>query len=306
MVEQTFAAAQGIWLKGNLHCHTTVSEGHTTPEQVIRMYEEAGYDFLSLTEHNIYTEYEDHGNLVVIPGFELSGILNDKEVHINFIQRIHTDRFRHGQEIRVGDERETLSLIEELKDEYWILLNHPDWSLLEFRDVEQYNLFDAMEVFNYGSEWHERVGESSHFWDTALMHGKRWPAVATDDNHNRFDDSPGWPNSNFENDSFGGWTMAKCADKSREAILQALDTGSFYATSGPKIYDFRVIGEYASVSCSPVCRIIFKGEQRNYVQKLGRQLTGCTTKLAGNKRYVRVECIDEKGNVAYSNPIFLS
>ena len=42
-------------LKGGLHCHTTRSDGQETPEEVIRMHEEHGYDFLSITDHRITT-----------------------------------------------------------------------------------------------------------------------------------------------------------------------------------------------------------------------------------------------------------
>ena len=39
------------WYKGNLHTHTTVSDGVRTPEEVIALYREKGYDFLAITDH---------------------------------------------------------------------------------------------------------------------------------------------------------------------------------------------------------------------------------------------------------------
>jgi hypothetical protein len=36
-----------VWLRGNLHAHTTLSDGQLPPEQVIAAYEQAGYDFLA-------------------------------------------------------------------------------------------------------------------------------------------------------------------------------------------------------------------------------------------------------------------
>ena len=38
------------WYKGNLHAHTTVSDGRMTPEECIALYQSKGYDFLALTE----------------------------------------------------------------------------------------------------------------------------------------------------------------------------------------------------------------------------------------------------------------
>ena len=36
----------GQWYKGNLHCHTTVSDGSLTPEGVVELYKSHGYAFL--------------------------------------------------------------------------------------------------------------------------------------------------------------------------------------------------------------------------------------------------------------------
>lgn len=305
MEEKVFVSQQGVWLKGNLHSHSTASDGDLAPEAVIRAYAQRGYDFLSLTDHNVYAEYDDYEHMIMIPGFELTCYLNQKRVHLNFIQRTPSGRFAHGQQFVITDHEQSMAFIEQVKDEYWIMLNHPDWSLLEYRDVQDFSCFNALEVLNYGTEWYDRVGESAHFWDTCLRDGKRWPAVATDDNHNGYVDSEGWPFGNVENDSFGGWVMVKAASKSRKDILQALDEGQYYATGGPEIYDFRVQGEYVKVTCSPVSRIIFKGENRNFVRKIGTGLTEFIAPLRGNKEFVRVECIDESGRTAYSNPIYL-
>ena len=43
----------GNWYKGNLHSHTTVSDGKMTPEQSVEVYKEHGYNFLALSEHDI-------------------------------------------------------------------------------------------------------------------------------------------------------------------------------------------------------------------------------------------------------------
>ncbi len=39
------------WYKGNLHTHSTNSDGRLSPEEVIRLYREEDYDFLALTDH---------------------------------------------------------------------------------------------------------------------------------------------------------------------------------------------------------------------------------------------------------------
>ena len=49
-VETPFSRPGRFW-RGNLHTHSTLSDGHRSPEEVCRFYEAAGYDFLALTEH---------------------------------------------------------------------------------------------------------------------------------------------------------------------------------------------------------------------------------------------------------------
>lgn len=39
------------WLRGNLHAHTTYSDGVRNPAQLIAEYEALGYDFLAITDH---------------------------------------------------------------------------------------------------------------------------------------------------------------------------------------------------------------------------------------------------------------
>ena len=41
----------GRFWRGNLHTHSTLSDGAQTPEAICAAYREAGYDFLSLTDH---------------------------------------------------------------------------------------------------------------------------------------------------------------------------------------------------------------------------------------------------------------
>jgi hypothetical protein len=41
-----------VLLKGNLHAHTTFSDGVRTPSQLVSAYEKRGYDFLAITDHD--------------------------------------------------------------------------------------------------------------------------------------------------------------------------------------------------------------------------------------------------------------
>ena len=52
--QQAFIDHGKTFLKGGLHTHTTRSDGRLTPEETLRYAASQGYDFLALTDHQIY------------------------------------------------------------------------------------------------------------------------------------------------------------------------------------------------------------------------------------------------------------
>ncbi|MBU1206589.1 MAG: hypothetical protein KKH04_06645 [Proteobacteria bacterium] len=65
-------------LKGNLHIHTTFSDGSQTPAEMLAIYHDLGYDFIGITDHDylIRPHYWEsipasNGNLIVFKGIEL-------------------------------------------------------------------------------------------------------------------------------------------------------------------------------------------------------------------------------------------
>ena len=68
----------GAWLRGNLHTHTTQSDGSRDPQSVIDDYARRGYGFLMLSDHEVWTSEEtyrrwDPRGLVLVPGNEIGG-----------------------------------------------------------------------------------------------------------------------------------------------------------------------------------------------------------------------------------------
>ena len=68
-------SGDGDWYKGNLHTHTTVSDGALSPQETIRIYAEEDYDFLALTDHDAVVDYDglDAHGMTLITGCELDG-----------------------------------------------------------------------------------------------------------------------------------------------------------------------------------------------------------------------------------------
>ena len=85
------------WFKGNLHTHTTVSDGKKTPEEVIALYKKNGYDFLALTDHRIYNykNFAQDVDITIIPGMEFDSTF------------VRENGFRTWHQVFIGPDDET-------------------------------------------------------------------------------------------------------------------------------------------------------------------------------------------------------
>ena len=78
----------GRWYKGNTHTHTTESDGDSSPEYVANWYRNQGYDFLVLSDHNVFTDPATLAHLVddgflLVPGEEVTSSFENASVHVN-------------------------------------------------------------------------------------------------------------------------------------------------------------------------------------------------------------------------------
>ncbi|MBC8067385.1 MAG: PHP domain-containing protein, partial [Deltaproteobacteria bacterium] len=66
------------FLKGQLHLHSSNSgDSRTPPEQVARWYADHGYDFIVFTDHSRVTDGDDVGEMLVLPGMEITMNVDD-------------------------------------------------------------------------------------------------------------------------------------------------------------------------------------------------------------------------------------
>jgi hypothetical protein len=304
MARKSFAPEEGMWLKGNLHGHTTRSDGRLTPAEVLDGYSSRGYDFVSITDHDLVAAY-NHPQLTCIPGFELSGYIGEKPIHLNLWQKGEFSLFEEGTTFHLESEEEMVELVRRCKEHYLIYLNHPAWSLLQSGDLSHVDYLDGIEILNYSTETLNEVEGSIHLWECGLRADRQWLAYGSDDNHNGFTDSPDWPFGNAECDSFGSYLMVKVKEQNVRSITHAIEMGHSYVSEGPHIHEFFVEDGLVHVRCSPVKKIICKGERRNFARRIGEGLTELITPLKGNELFVRVEITDAEGRRAYSNPIYV-
>lgn len=318
-MKKTTLIEDGKWYKGNLHCHSTVSDGELDYRTLIKEYKNRGYSFLCLSEHNKYTNYENENtnDFITIPGFEGNIDMPDEDwrvFHYNaflgtdkMVSEAKKPQYKHMEDIPVSayENEETIkNVIDDLVDRgYMVMFNHPHWSTVELEDIINLKNIFGVEVYNHCSEWLENMGESNIIWESMLRRGKRIYGTATDDNHNRFDIN------GVMCDSFGGFIVVKAEELTRNSIMESIEKGSFYASTGPEIEEFYIEDNIVHFKCSPVQRIYLNGCRRQIQIKISQNnaddLTEFSAPLQGTEKFVRIECIDSKGKKAYTNAIFI-
>ena len=76
---------KGTWLKCALHAHTTNSDGELAPTDLVRHYEQAGFDALVITDHWIRTVEPSTERLLVVPGTELDALRGDGKTYAHVL-----------------------------------------------------------------------------------------------------------------------------------------------------------------------------------------------------------------------------
>lgn len=290
--------AQGRWWRGNLHTHTTLSDGLCTPEAAVAFYRDLGYHFVALTDHWRWSVTRFEGSLLVLGGIEVDGV--DPAAGVYHLVGLAAERPATLQRPEDGLHPPLDAAIAGLRaaGAAAVMLAHPYWSGEMSRDLLGLDGCCALEIYNANCEVLNGKGLSTVHWDDVLASGRRLWGAAVDDAH--------WGDHSL--DAGLGWVWLRAPELSRAAICAALEQGHFYASSGPEIRDFAMAGGAAYVRCSPAAVIDFGGFGR-YSQRVtappGATLAEAECRLDPRQRYVRVTCRDQAGRQAWSNPLFL-
>jgi hypothetical protein len=255
-IDAPVVAEPEVWLKGNTHVHAKPSGDSTTPiPDVIAYYEQRGYDFIVLTDHNRISEVGPTSTagspavratgMIVLAGIELTynptGCIPAGDdsgrcrVHVNLLGP--TARFDGKLEWanRAADERvaKYQAAIETQKQLGGLIqLNHPNWYWGMTPDVlveVARRGISLVEIANAQfAQWN--AGDKDHpstemLWDAVLAKGYTMWGIASDDAHQFNADGSGkYP-------AGGAWIVVK-ARREPQAILDAIAKGRFYASTG--------------------------------------------------------------------------
>ncbi|WP_299966362.1 PHP domain-containing protein [uncultured Roseobacter sp.] len=299
-------AAPGRFYRGNLHTHSTRSDGVLDPAEVCRRYRAEGYDFIALTDHMIgrYDYPINDTTPFRVPGFttllgaELhSGAMENGELwHILAVGLPSDFAPAHAPDFRPVDGQESGPALARRAREAgaFVAIAHPEWSGLTTADARSIDAAHAVEVYNHGCATGCDRPHGFYTLDQLLSAGQRLMLCATDDAHFS------------EPDHFGGWVMVKAAANEPELLLEALKAGRYYASTGPEFRAVHWSSDAVVVESSAVVSVIVQGAGSAAVAVHGSSLTRAEVPLArfGTPEWLRVTLIDRAGGRAWLNPFY--
>ena len=316
-MKQLLTPDKGFY-KANLHCHTTISDGRFTPEEIKERYMEKGYSVVAYTDHGKLVTHDEltDENFLALNGAENAWV--DQNYSVDKTDPLFQERkcSDHGLIAPKGMTElpkipypastraftvKNINLARKTYMDAGIFLthNHPQWSMETYNDYMSFETPNAIEIMNYGSFLSGADDHNERIYEDMLMAGKRLYCIATDDNHDKL----GKP------DAFGAWTVINAEKLEYDSVMDALFAGNFYSSEGPEIKELYIDDENRlHITTSPArnIRIMTATRTRFLAQNIdGTPVTGRSAKLTKNLGYFRVVVTDMRGKQAFTNAYFL-
>ncbi len=329
----------GNFYKANLHMHTVISDGSMTPEETKEEYKKRGYSVVAFTDHEALVPHPEltDGEFVAITSYEIATNFGPTEGGFPFEQTYHMNLYAkdpaknlspvftmsrlwppHAEKYlseeakavewprEYGAESLNALIARAKEDGFLVCYNHPNWSLQDYRDYKDLKGLWGVECYNTGCV---RAGypDTMQPIDDLLHLGEKVFPVAADDAH---------AGKETLHDCFGGYVMIKAEALEYGKIMDALEKGDFYASSGPAIEELSLEDGLLHVKTSPAAKIEVITERRVRWCSRGEGLTEAVFDLSdymaesgkvAEKRlpaYFRVNVYDETGEEAHTRAFF--
>ena len=291
------------WYKGNLHAHTSESDGDESPENVIKWYALHEYDFLVLSDHNCLTLLDyNPNNLLLIPGEELTVQLEnqDRAVYVNSVGLSSPVEPINAALVLPTIQANVDAILDAggmpiLSAPY----HRPDFDTKTLKEIAGAKFMDIYNSHPLIVEGDPRTFSFEEIWDEILSSGKIMFGTATDDAHNylEFGDDKANPG--------GAWIVVRATSLSGKAIMEGLESGNFYASTGVSLKDVQLSPNSLHV------KIQETGDQSYETTFIGHggmvlaeeEGLEAIYRVHGNEGYVRAKITSSNGSRAWTQPI---
>jgi len=289
--------------RGNLHGHSTHSDGRLSPEDAAAFYRRHGYDFTCLSDHLWSDErfcaqtvldarHLDSADFITIPSAELH--CRGKAFARDGLWHIVANGLPLDFAVAADDEAVTTMVQRAIDAGAYVTIAHPEWYAITGAEAETLAHAHGVEIFNYSCWITSARGSGIAVADIMLNQGHRIHFTATDDSH-------------FEHpDATGGWVMVAADRLDADAIITALKEGRHYSSTGAELKGLTLDGTTLVVECSPAEHIIVSGSGYAAQSVHGKGLSRAEFDLARfQSPFFRVTILDAEGRKAWSNPYFM-
>lgn len=299
--------------KANMHSHSTFSDGKLTPEQLKEAYKSRGYSVFAFSDHITVTEHNDLRDPDFLPlsSAELDvseqGIANfnvRKSFHFNIISR----NPEHFEQVKYSSKNFSIeyinSIIKDAKEKnYFVTANHPNWALFtedEFLQIEGLNGFELYNCItaNFGGA----LSFTPEIYLYLLRKGKRIYPIGADDNH-----SFCMPFEHPNNDSFGGFTYILSDKLDYDSIIDALDNGNMYCSTGPQIFEISAEDDEIFIKTSDVKQITILSENGKAFSKraeTNQSINEFSCNVSNTGKFFLVYVLDKNGKPAMTKAFY--
>ncbi|MGA0254144.1 MAG: histidinol-phosphatase [Rhodothermales bacterium] len=202
--------------------------------------------------------FQDEGRFLMMRAEEVSDGFDGKPIHVNATNIVEYVEPQHGGsvvEVMQNNVNAILSQGERLQRRVMPHINHPNfiWAIRadELAMVDGERFFEVFNghplVYNDGDSLRHGMEKTWDVVNTIRLRDGRplMFGIGTDDSHHYQELAPGRANVGR------GWVMVQAEALNPDAILKAMDEGSFYASSGVTLSDVAYDGESYRVVVEP-------------------------------------------------------
>ncbi len=281
------------WYKGNLHTHTTMSDGVKSPQECIKIFKKAEYDFLSITDHWQLADEISCEGMIIFRGCEYHFIYGDSRRACHIVAVCIESILKKNNSLSPQD------AINDIRRQGGIsIVAHPHWSYMSHQDLYDLKEYDGVEIYNSLCAVEKDNGDASSYIDVISTKGVAPLLFATEDTHR------------YTRELFGGFIMVNSPEFTHASLLESIKKGRFYCSQDPAIKQIEIDGESIHIKTSPVKHIIFHPDSHwtgsHIFAPEGEYITEASNKIHPLNRTIRVECIDGNGKKAWSQLIHVN
>ena len=291
--------------KGDLHLHSTRSDGQGTPEEMFDRLIDRGFDFCCLADHDLPSQTQRHHGLLALTGQEASA--ESGHVVVLSTNLVRAAEWTTAEQLAAFRASGGFTILSHPKIREFTPRPGPTYTARRLV-CELPGRFDGIEVYthNVGSGPRVAVDRLEVVWSAMVLPwGAQiaeefrpvWAFGASDGHH-----------VDHINENVGVVVWADTL--SPAALMASLAKGAFYALADTKTR-FRDI----SVQANSLRACASEAVMLRVVKAGGRPAWGVNGRaedrleirytINGDEGYLRLEAMDADGGSAYSNPIFV-